>query len=617
MAAFWFPRWKHWESRERSAGESWAVVDGRGVVPDVDAAAGVSFGMTNGRGAAIGSGMMAGGSRPKSVVPVPPPTNTASIAPAEATGKVPGRVIFVGAGPGDPRLLTLRAVDCLRHADVVVHDALVPLAVLDAAGTSAERIPVPRSPRGEEDPGIAIGRLLVDLARRHAVVVRLKGGDPTVFARLAEEQQPLREAGIAWEIVPGVTAALAAAAAAGVPLTSRTSASSVTLLTGHEACDKDATLDFNALARLPGTLAVYMGVEQVATWSRSLMAAGKSGDTPVTIVSRCSWPDQRTCLTTLARCGSELDRCGWTAPAIVIVGDVVGQPPPAGTAPGGALAGKTILVTRPAGQGGDLLALITAHGGAAVHLPVIEIGPPDSWEPLDRAIDEADTFDWIVFASANGVRAWCERLRHAGRDLRHLGTARIAAIGPATAREAALHGIQCDLVPGEHRSEGIVAALGAAARRGRFLLVRANRGRDVMRTGLENLGHHVTEVAAYASHTTDPLEPAVLDSLAERVDWITITSSFIAESAGRLFGDHLRTWRVASISPVTTAALAESGITPTVEAKRPTSEGIVAAIAQWESAHHDLAHPAESMESARAGGSPASDRVDSGTAARR
>ncbi|MFM8497185.1 MAG: uroporphyrinogen-III C-methyltransferase [Planctomycetia bacterium] len=143
---------------------------------------------------------------------MPPPTNTASIAPAEATGQVPGRVIFVGAGPGDPRLLTLRAVDCLRHADVVVHDALVPLAVLDAAGTSAERIPVPRSPRGEEDPGIAIGRLLVDLARRHAVVVRLKGGDPTVFARLAEEQQPLREAGIAWEIVPGVTAALAAAA---------------------------------------------------------------------------------------------------------------------------------------------------------------------------------------------------------------------------------------------------------------------------------------------------------------------------------------------------------------------------------------------------------------------
>lgn len=551
-----------------------------------------------------------------SVVPVPPPTNTASVAPAGATS-TPGRVIFAGAGPGDPQLLTLRAMECLRRADVVVHDALVPPAVLDAAGTSARRIPVPRSPNGDEDPGITVGRLLVDLARRQSLVVRLKGGDPTVFARLAEEQQPLREAGIAWEIVPGVTAALAAAAAAGVPLTSRASASSVTFLTGHEACDKDSTLDFSALARLPGTLAVYMGVEQVTTWSRSLMAAGKSGDTPVTIVSRCTWPDQRTCVTTLARCASELDRCHWTAPAIVIVGDVIGETSPAASTPGHALAGQTILVTRPAGQGGDLVAAIAAHGGSAVHLPVIMIGPPDSWAPLDRAIDVADTFDWIVFASANGVRAWCERLRGAGRDLRHLGTARIAAIGPATAREAALHGIHCDLVPDEHRSEGIVAALGGEARRGRFLLVRANRGRDVMRVGLEALGHHVTEVAAYASHMADPVDAETLATLTADIDWITITSSFIADSAVRLFGDRLRTWKVASISPITTAALANAGIHPTVEAERPTNDGLVEAIIRWEAARRDLAHPAGSVDSARPGASRAGDRVDSGPAPRR
>ena len=261
--------------------------------------------------------MMACVSRPMSVVPVLLPTNTASVA-------APGRVIFVGAGPGDPGLLTVRAVECLRRADVIVHDVLVPAAVLDAAGTRAERMPVPRTPHGEEDPGIAVGRLLADLARHHGVVVRLKGGDPTVFARLAEEQEPLRAAGIAWEIVPGVTAALAAAAAAGIPLTSRAAASSVTFLTGHEAYDKESLLDFAALARLPGTLVVYMGVEQVSHWSRSLMAAGKCGDTPVAVVSRCSWPDQRTCVTTLARLGADLDRCRWTAPAIVIVGDVVG-----------------------------------------------------------------------------------------------------------------------------------------------------------------------------------------------------------------------------------------------------------------------------------------------------
>lgn len=561
--------------------------------------------------------MMKGGSSLQSVVPVLPPTNTAPVAPAAAPVTTPGRVIFVGAGPGDPGLLTLRAAECLRQADVVVHDVLVPAVVMDAAGTRATRIPVPRSPAGGEDPGIAVGRLLVDLVHEHRLVVRLKGGDPGVFARLAEEQQPLREAGIAWDIVPGVTAALAAAAAAGVPLTSRSAASSVTFLTGHEACDKEATLDFAALARHPGTLVVYMGVEQVATWSRSLMAAGKSGTTPVAIVSRCSWPDQRTCLTTLARCGDELDGCRWTAPAIVIVGDVAARPPAEARTDGNGLAGRTVLITRPAGQGAELAALIADHGGAAVHLPVIRIGPPDTWEPLDHALGEADTYDWIVFASANGVRGLCERLRAGGGDIRRLGTARIAAIGPATARESMQHGIACDLVPDEHHSEGLVAALGGQARHGRFLLVRANRGRDVLRRGLEALGHHVTEVAAYASRMADPFDPETLATLTSGVDWVTITSSFIAESASRLLGDRLRTWKVASISPVTTATLVQAGITPTVEADRPTSEGLVAAITRWEAAHRDLAHAAGSAQSGLAAAVPNPDRVDSGTAARR
>lgn len=534
-----------------------------------------------------------------------------------------GSVLFVGAGPGDPDLLTLRALECLRRADVVVHDVLVPAAVLDAAGTQAVRVPVPRPSASDADPGTTVGRLLVDLVRRHRVVVRLKGGDPGVFARLAEEQQPLRDAGVPWEIVPGVTAALAAAAVAGVPLTSRAAASSVTLLTGHEADDKHSGLDFEALARLPGTLVVYMGVEQVATWSRALIKAGRRGDTPVTVVSRCSWPDQRTCFTTLAECGAALDRCGWTAPAIVIVGDVAGQPasptvePMGGDAARRPLAGRTVLITRPAGQGGELSSLVAAHGGSSVHLPVIRIGPPASWDPLDAAIGAADSFDWIVFASANGVRSFAGRLRHAGRDARHLGTARIAAIGRATAREAALHGLPCDLVPDEHRSEGIVAALGAGARRARFLLVRADRGRDVMRRDLEALGHHVTEVAAYASLAVDALDPAALMALERGVDWITVTSSFIAESALRLFGDRLRRWRVASLSPVTTATLAAAGVTPTVEAAEPSTAALVEAIAGWEAAHRDLAHAAGSAATARAAVPPAAHAVDSAGRSRR
>ena len=535
----------------------------------------------------------------------------------------PGRVIFVGAGPGDPDLLTLRALDCLRRADVVVYDVLVPAVVLDAAGTHAERLPVPRPASSDADPGFAVGQLLVELAEKHRVVVRLKGGDPGVFARLTEEQQPLREAGVPWEIVPGVTAALAAAAVAGVPLTSRTAASSVTLLTGHEAGDKGSALDFEALARLPGTLVVYMGVEQVATWSRALIAAGRRGDTPVTVVSRCSWPDQRTCFTTLGDCGEELDRCGWMAPAIVIIGEVAGQPalpasgPARGAAALGPLSGRTVLITRPAGQGGELSALVAAHGGSSVHLPVIRIGPPDSWAALDAAIDAADSFDWIVFASANGVRSFAERLRVAGRDIRHLGTARVAAIGPATAREAALLGIPSDLVPEDQRSEGIVAALGDGPRQGRFLLVRASRGRDVMRRGLEALGHDVTEVSAYSSLGVDSIDPSMLAELERGIDWITLTSSFIAESACRLFGERLRLWKVASLSPVTTATLVAAGVTPTVEAAQPSTAGLVAAIAGWEAAHRDFAHPAGSADAVRTARRPPGHALDSGTASRR
>lgn len=552
-----------------------------------------------------------------SVVPVHPPSNTEPSDPAPASASTPGRILFVGAGPGDPDLLTIRALESLRRAEVVVHDGLVPPAVIDAAGSRAERIPVPRSGSGDEDPGIAVGRLLVELARRHRLVVRLKGGDPTVFARLAEEQQPLREAGIAWEIVPGVTAALAAAALAGVPLTSRTAASSVTLLTGHEACDKESQLDFATLARLPGTLVIYMGVEQIATWSRSLIAAGKPADTPVVVVSRCAWPDQRICITTLDGCGGEFDRCRWPAPAIAIVGEVAGRHAsvPAAT---GSLAGKVVLLTRPAGQGEDLTSLIAAHGGSAVHLPVIRIAAPDSWEPLDTALATADTFDWIVFASVHGVRAFCERLRLAGGDGRHLGTARIAAIGPATAREAALHGLHCDLVPDEHRSEGIVAALGGMVTRGRFLLVRANRGRDVMRRGLESLGHAVTEVAGYASLGLETLDPVTRSSIDNAgIDWITVTSSFIAESTIRLLGDRLRTWKVASLSPVTSATLHAAGIHPTVEAAQPTAAGLVEAIVGWETAHRGIAYAAESTEPVGLPGRPDAAPLQPGTAQRR
>ena len=494
-------------------------------------------------------------------------------------------MLFVGAGPGDPGLLTVRALECLRRADVVVYDTLVPADVLDMAAPTAERLAVPRDGReGDGDPGEATGRLLSRLAAAGRSVVRLKGGDPAVFGRLSEEMGPVWEAGIPVEIIPGVTAAAAAAAAAGLPLTSRAAATS---LTGHEAADKREGIDFRQLAALPGTLAIYMGVEQVERWSSGLLSAGKPADTPVTIVSHCSWPDQRIAFSTLARCTTDFEQHNWPSPAVVIVGEVA-QPIDGASmlADRGPLAGRRVLNTRPPGQGDDLDALVRAAGGSSLRVPAIRIGAPESWQPLDEAIRQADTFDWIVFASANGVRGFVDRLRGAGLDGRALGTARLAAIGPAT-REALEHaGFACDLTPTLFRSEGITAALVQSPRPSRFLLVRANRGRDVMRREFEAAGHVVREVTAYSSDPVDSLDAAVVAAIDQiPIDWITITSSLIAESSVRLFGPWIGRWRVASLSPITSATLRRHGIEPTVEASAAVAESLIAAMADWEIAH--------------------------------
>jgi len=504
-------------------------------------------------------------------------------------------VSFVGAGPGAADLLTLRGLDRLRQADVVVHDQLVPPPVLAEIPAAAERIVVDRGDPGDPDPGGTTGELLARLAAAGRTVVRLKGGDPTVFARLAEELEPLRRAGVAVEIVPGVTAAFAAAAAATVPLTSRTSASSLTLVTGHEARGKTEAVDFRPLAALPGTLAVYMGVEQLAAWSRDLIAAGRAADTPVLLVSRCSWPDERLARSTLGSCAADAARDSWRSPAVLLVGPV------AAAAQSGPLAGSEVIVTRPAGQQAELTARIRAAGGRPLAAPVIRVGPPPSWAPLDAAVGRIDTYDWIVFASVNGVQAFLDRLRLAGRDGRALGTARLAAIGPATRARLEAAGYVCDLVPADYRSEGLVAAFAGEHPGGRFLLVRATAGRDLLRRALEDRGHVVDEVAAYASQPVEALEPALGDRLPGPEAWITLTSGAIVEAAVRLFGDRLRTWRIASLSPVTTAALRRFGLEPAAEAAEATSAALVAAICAATPAA-EASQPLQPSGSPRAGG---------------
>jgi len=483
-------------------------------------------------------------------------------------------VVFVGAGPGAADLVTVRGVAAVRSADVVVHDRLVPAALLGLIPPHVERVYIDRSDPADHDPGQSTGELLVRLAAAGRRVVRLKGGDPTVFARLAEELGPLQRAGVAVEIVPGVTAATAAAAAAGIPLTSREVASSLTIVTGHEASGKTTAVDFAALAAVPGTMAVYMGVEQIGDWSRLMLAAGRPGDTPVLAVSRCSWPDQWTATSTLAACAGDARSQGWRSPAVLIVGQVAaaahGREP---------LAGRPVIVTRPPGQEMELVAMIRAAGGWPVHVPVIGITDPPSWAPLDDALGRLDTQDWIVFTSVNGVRGFVARLRRLGRDVRSLGTARLAAIGPATSAELEAVGLVCDLVPPDHRSEGLLAAFTDQPRGSRFLLVRATAGRDLLPRGLLAQGHHVEEVAAYASEPRAAIDDGARAATAvSDAAWITVTSGGIVEAAVKLFGGRMRGWRIASLSPVTSVALRRFGLEPTVEAAEPSMAALVAAI---------------------------------------
>jgi len=503
-----------------------------------------------------------------------------------------GRVVFVGAGPGSPDLLTLRGRDWLEAADVVVHDRLVPAWFLAHVPPSATRIPVDRDAAGV-DQGRSTGELLVRLASDGATVVRLKGGDPTIFARLAEELEPLHRAGVPTEIVPGVTAAMAAAAAAGIPLTSREGGSSLSLVTGHDARGKPEPVDFRRLAQLPGTLAVYMGTDRVADWSRQLLEAGRAPDTPVTVVSRCSWPDEAVTVTSLAACAA--GTAPWCMPAVLLVGPLAS----AAVTRGGPLHGRVVIVTRPVGQEGTLVAAVRAAGGACLHVPVVRIGEPPDWAPLDAAVAAASSYDWIVFASGNGVRSFVSRLRAAGLDGRALGTARLAAIGPATGRCLEEAGFVCDLVPDVFRSEGLVEAFPPPIRGGRFLLVRADRGREALRSGLLERGGHVDEVVAYSSQPETGFDPAVLESLPDAGRcWITLTSAAIVEAAVRLFGERMRSWRIASLSPVTTAALRRFGLEPDAEAEAATAEDLVAAICRQE---RDSAPPAPSESAAAPG----------------
>ncbi len=437
---------------------------------------------------------------------------------------------LVGAGPGDPGLLTRRGEALLAQADVVVYDHLASARLLDLAPRHALRICAGKSVGHCTMTQDRIHELLIEQARAGRSVVRLKGGDPLVFGRGAEEAQQLRAAGIPFEIVPGVSAGIGVTAYAGIPATHRSLASAVAYVTGHtnpESSEAGNRLDWAALARFPGTLVIYMGITHLSAICRTLIREGKPGETSAAIIESGTLASQRTHVATLATLPEIAGRAHVQPPGLLVVGEVVALRSELEWYEQLPLFGQRIVVTRPADEGIRAAASLEAMGAEVILAPTVEVRPITDPGPLDAAILGLHGFDWLVFTSSNGVRFFIERLEALGRDLRALGHLRIAAIGPATAEALSAFHLRADLVPESYRSESLAASLARAAAGSRILLARADRGRTVLKDELRHLAD-VSQVAVYHNADAESLCPVAEARILEgSVDWITVTSSAI------------------------------------------------------------------------------------------
>ena len=445
-----------------------------------------------------------------------------------------GKVFLVGAGPGDPGLLTLRAVECLQQADFVLHDYLSSPRTLSYARTGAELLCVDQLPGEHPQRWPAIHQRIIDEARKGKTVVRLKGGDPLIFGRGGEEAEALRQAGIPYEIVPGVSAALAAGAYAEIPLTHRAHASAVAFVTGHEHPGKATSrLDWDALAKFPGTLAMYMGVGRLGTIASELVARGKSPETPAALVHQASTGDQRTVVGTLATIENLVRHAGVTSPSLMVVGPVVALKPEMSWFETRPLLGVRVLITRPRPQADAFARKLELLGAVPDILPVLEIRPPNDWSPVDTAIEvlQAGGYDWLIWTSVNGVETFFDRLKMVGKDMRTLGRVKLAVVGSATARKLAEYHLKPDLMPtGEMRSEGLADALAEQVQGSRILLAQASQGRELLR---DRLAASATVDSVIVYEQVDAVEKnhPLFDRLRRgEIHFVTLTSPNIAKA---------------------------------------------------------------------------------------
>ncbi len=486
------------------------------------------------------------------------------------------KVYLVGAGPGDPDLITWKGRKLLALADAVLYDHLANEQLLDLTRKDCERIYVGKKKAVHAYPQEAICAMMIERARRGLTVVRLKGGDPFIFGRGGEELEALAAAQVPYEVVPGVTSPLGIAAYSGVPLTHRDHTKVVTFVTGHDV----PAIDWGKVGQSE-TLVIFMGIASIREIAREIMAHGRSGDTPAIAVRWGTRPNQETVTGTLASIAGEIEKAHLKPPATVIIGEVAGLHSKLAWFEKLPLFGKQIVVTRAHDQAGDFSARLRSLGADAIELPVISIQPAEDPGPLDRAIGDLALYDWLIFTSVNGVQFFMDRLDGSEQDLRSL-KARICAIGPATRQAIQQLHLKVDLMPNEYIAESVVEAFRSEQLQGkRVLLPRAAVARDLIPVELEKLGAHIDVVEAYRNVIPEDAAARAHEifSGVRKPDWITFTSSSTVTNCLAIAGrEALEGIRIASIGPVTSKTVREHGLKVDVEAKQFTVDGLMQAM---------------------------------------
>ena len=497
-----------------------------------------------------------------------------------------GKVYLIGAGPGDPGLMTLKGRELIAKADCLVYDALAAPVMLTWAKPECEKIYVGKRSGNHALPQAEINALLVECASKYACVVRLKGGDPYVFGRGGEEAQALYAAGVSFEVVPGVTSAIAGPACAGIPVTHRDYCTQFTVFTGHEGANKEeSTLDIPGIAAARGTKVMLMGMSRLRETLAALMQAGQGGDVPAAAAQWAATGRQKTVSATVATLADAVEAAGISSPAVVVIGDVVKLVPQLDWRSKLPLCGKRVVVTRTREQASELSGMLENLGADVIELPTIRIAPPSDKRDFAEAVVDAPHYDWLIFSSPNGVRRFFLAFFAVYEDIREIGGARIAAVGPGTAAELKKYGLMVDVMPQKAVAEELIAEFD---RKGEefggvanvtMLWVHGEQARRVIYDELMKRQAIVDECLAYSTvPETEDISGAQARLREEGADVITFTSSSTVRHFMAMNLPLPQGCRIASIGPVTTATLAEFGLKPDIEAETHTIPSLVEAI---------------------------------------